>query len=87
MNKTFRNCAFALTIIGGAALFAVPTSAKPVTHDTSISEVSKFVGATDVGWRRDYRRWGPAYYGPPPAYGYYGPQYYGPGPGVSFYVD
>jgi hypothetical protein len=88
MNKTFRNSAIALTIIGGAALFAMPASANPVTHDTSLKEVSKSVGLTDVGWRRHYRHWGPpAYYAPPPAYGYYGPRFYGPGPGFSVYVD
>jgi hypothetical protein len=85
---TFRNSAIALTIIGGAVLFAVPTSATPVIRDTSLNEVSKSVGLTDVGWRRHYRHWGaPAYYAPPPAYGYYGPRFYGPGPGFSLYVD
>lgn len=88
MSMIFRNSAIALAILSGAALFALPTSANPVTPDTSLGEVSKSAGLTDVGWRRDYRRWGPqAFYDLPPAYGYYGPGYYRRGPGFSFYID
>ena len=82
----------AAVIAGGVVGGLVPATATPLAMSELSSQSTEPALVEEIGWRRQYRRYGypgyayypPAYgyYAPPPAYAYYPPAYdsYAPPP-------
>jgi len=92
MKKIMKHGVLALTLLGGAALFAAPAVANSLNDEGDFGGGYRITVRGETGPERyDYVRHGtfrPYHYGPAYSYGY-GPRwggpayYYGPGPGVG----
>lgn len=93
MNRTIRNAAMAIGLIGGAVLMTAPATANSVHEEGNFGGTWTKIEPSDYyGYRRHAGRVGPLYSGRyysryyyPRGYAYYGPSryydpyYYGPG--------
>jgi hypothetical protein len=89
MRRILFSAAVIVGVVGGSSM---PATANPLGTSRLISPNVETMSVEEVGWRRQYRRYGypvpyayypPAYgyYAPPPAYAYYPPTYgYYPAP-------
>jgi hypothetical protein len=95
-----RRILFSAAVIAGVVwASSAPAMATPLVTSGLINPNVEVTSVEEVGWRRQYRRYGypvpyayypPAYgyYAPPPAYAYYPPVYgYYPPPAVDSYAD
>jgi len=102
MRPTLRNGAFALALIGGAALVSAPASANSIHNEGNFGGTWSSIGPGDYSERGFAGRADPLYEGPhvhvggpgyaegPPAYSGLSPYYgyeYGPGIGSSSRID
>jgi len=91
MNTMLRKGAFALALLGGAAILPVAASAGSIHESGDFGGSWNRIGPTDVGYRRHYRNYGYRNYGYRNygyrSYGYAAPRYYAPyyAPRYSYY--